>query len=74
MTNTETLPKSICVVVPAYNAAHLLPRVLAPLMDMLNAGEIEEVIVVDDCSPDNTAEVARDLGATVITTPQKTRM
>ncbi|MEE9426551.1 MAG: glycosyltransferase family 2 protein [Paracoccaceae bacterium] len=61
--------RSICVVVPAYNAAHLLPRVLQPLMAMLEAGEVQEVIVVDDCSPDNTAEVARELGARVIVTP-----
>ena len=61
---------SISVVVPAYRAAHLLPRVLAPLMAALAAGEVQEVIVVDDCSPDDTAEVARSLGATVIVTPR----
>ena len=67
MTQSE---KTICVVVPAYNAAHLLGRVLAPLMEMLDAGDVQEVIVVDDCSPDDTADVARGLGARVITTPQ----
>lgn len=61
--------KSIAVVVPAYNAAHLLPRVLAPLLKMRDEGEVQEVLVVDDCSPDNTAEVARSLGARVMVTP-----
>jgi GT2 family glycosyltransferase len=51
---------------PAYNAERLLPRVLAPLMAMQRRGEIAEVIVVDDVSPDNTAAIAGDLGARVI--------
>jgi GT2 family glycosyltransferase len=57
---------TISVVVPAFKAAHLLPRVLAPLMAMHRRGEVDEVIVVDDVSPDNTATVAGDLGARVI--------
>lgn len=57
---------SISVVVPAFRAAHLLPRVLAPLMAMHRRGEVEEVIVVDDVSPDETATIASDLGARVI--------
>lgn len=60
----------ISVVMPAYRAADLLPRVLAPLLDMQRAGEVEEVIVVDDRSPDDTAETARRLGARVLVTPQ----
>lgn len=62
--------KSICIIVPAFNAAHLLPRVLAPLLAMLASGEVQEVIVVDDCSADNTVEVAKGLGARVIRTSQ----
>ncbi len=60
---------TISVVMPAFNAAGLLPRVLAPLMAMQARGEVAEVIVVDDRSPDATAEVARGLGARVLTTP-----
>lgn len=61
---------TISVVMPAYRAEALMPRVLAPLLAMKARGEVAEVIVVDDQSPDATAEVARRLGATVLTTPQ----
>ncbi len=61
---------AISVVMPAFRAEHLLPRVLAPLIDMQRRGEISEVIVVDDQSPDGTAAVARALGARVLVTPK----
>ncbi len=61
---------TISVVMPAYNAAGLLPRVLAPLMAMQARGEVTEVLVVDDRSPDDTADVARSMGARVLVTPQ----
>lgn len=61
---------TISVVMPAYGAEALLPRVLAPLMALLARGEVAEVLVVDDRSPDNTAEVARAMGARVLVTPQ----
>ncbi|MEO6093131.1 MAG: glycosyltransferase [Novosphingobium sp.] len=57
---------AISAIVPAFRAAHLLPRVLAPLIALRDAGEISEVIVIDDVSPDDTAEVAERLGAQVI--------
>ena len=60
----------ISVIMPAYRAVHYLPRVLTPLMEMLEKGEVDEVIVVDDQSPDETAKVAADMGARVLTTPQ----
>lgn len=62
---------SISVVMPAYNAAHYMPVVLEPLLEMLNAGEISEIIVVDDQSSDDTAQVAADLGARVLTNPER---
>lgn len=60
----------ISVIMPAWGAERLMPRVLAPLMGMLSRGEVAEVIVVDDVSPDRTAEVARGLGARVLTMPK----
>ena len=43
---------------------------LPPLLNLLKRGEVTEVLVVDDQSPDDTAELARVMGATVLTTPQ----
>ncbi|MGB3148486.1 MAG: glycosyltransferase family 2 protein [Paracoccaceae bacterium] len=60
----------ISVIMPAYRAAHLLPRVLEPLCAMLRRGDIAELIVVDDRSPDDTARVAAEMGARVLVTPQ----
>ncbi len=66
----ETSQISISVVVPAYNASGYIRRVISPLLDMLKAGEVDEVLIVDDCSTDDTADIARDMGANVLKTPQ----
>lgn len=50
------------VVMPAYNAAATLKRTV----DDIPKNTVDEIIVVDDASTDNTAAVARDLGLTVI--------
>lgn len=54
----------ISVVVPAYNAAAFLPRCLKSIF--AQTLKPEEVIVVDDGSTDNTAALAAELGATVV--------
>jgi len=61
---------SISVVVPAYNASGYIRRVITPLLDMLKAGEVDEVLIVDDCSTDDTPKIAKEMGATVLKTPQ----
>ena len=53
----------ISVVIPARNEAARIAECLAPLQD---APGVYEVIVVDDESSDDTAVVARNLGATVV--------
>jgi len=68
MTSKQSL--SISVIMPAYKAAHLLERVLPPLLEMRASGAVAEVIVVDDQSPDDTAQKAREMGAEVLVTPQ----
>ena len=50
------------VVMPAYNAATTLRRTVADIPP----GTVDEILLVDDCSRDNTVEVARDLGLTVL--------
>jgi glycosyltransferase involved in cell wall biosynthesis len=50
------------VVMPAYNAANTLERTCNDLpMDV-----VDEVVIVDDCSTDNTVELATKLGLTVV--------
>jgi glycosyltransferase involved in cell wall biosynthesis len=55
-------------VMPAYNAATTLPRTVADIP----RGSVDEIVLVDDCSRDNTVEVARELGLTVITHERNT--
>ena len=52
----------VVAVMPAYNAAATLERTIADIP----AGSVHEIILVDDCSRDNTVEIARRLGLTVI--------
>ncbi len=60
---------TISAIMPAWRAEHLLDKVLPPLLNMRDRGELLEVIVVDDQSPDGTAQKAGDMGATVMITP-----
>ena len=64
---SSTLPVS--VVIPAYNRAHMLPRALESVAAQAPARPAE-VIVVDDGSADDTAEVAKRLGASVLRHPR----
>jgi dolichyl-phosphate beta-glucosyltransferase len=57
----------LSVVIPAYNESLRLPRTLAAISAFLASWPgTAEVLVVDDGSRDDTAAVARALGATVV--------
>ncbi len=50
--------KKVVIVLPAYNAAQTLAQTYAEIpMDV-----VDEVVLVDDASKDNTAELAKELG------------
>jgi glycosyltransferase involved in cell wall biosynthesis len=53
---------SIVVVMPAYNAAKTLERTVKGIPP----GTVDRIILVDDCSRDNTAALAESLGLDVI--------
>jgi glycosyltransferase involved in cell wall biosynthesis len=59
----------IYVVIPALNEEHSLPLVLADLAAL--PLDISEVVVVDNGSRDNTAQVARHAGASVLHEAQR---
>ncbi|HEY1848096.1 MAG TPA: glycosyltransferase family 2 protein [Opitutaceae bacterium] len=50
--------KKVCVVLPAYNAA----RTLRATIEGIDRSIADSVILVDDASTDNTAQIARSLG------------
>lgn len=52
----------VVVVMPAYNAASTIERTFKSIPE----GSVHEFYLIDDCSEDNTADVARSLGITVI--------
>lgn len=54
------------VVVPARNEARFITEVVATMPPF-----VDNVIVVDDASTDDTAKLARDAGATVISHPER---
>lgn len=57
---------TVTVIMPVYNGVSFIKQSLPPLVAMKERGEIQEVIVVDDTSSDETPEVARALGASVM--------
>ena len=54
--------KRVTVVLPAYNAESTLKRTV----DELDRGVVDDLIIVDDASTDNTIEAAEALGVTVV--------
>ena len=62
---SERAGATVAVVMPALNAA----RTIAQLVDEIPRDWVDEVIVVDDASTDETLEIARNLNVTVIWHP-----
>lgn len=57
------------VIIPAYNAASTLPECLESIYGQSCLERLVEVIVVDDASTDDTAEIALAYGCRVINSP-----
>lgn len=59
-----TASATLSLLIPAYNAADQLPRLLKSAQAQTH--KFDQIWVYDDCSTDNTPEVARRYGASVI--------
>jgi len=55
------------VIIPAFNEEGSVGRVVTNVLKM----KVREVVVIDDCSTDQTAEEARSAGATVVSLPER---
>ena len=62
--------KRVVVVMPAYNASKTLKKTYDEVMAQ---GVVDHVIVVDDASPDDTAEIASDLPDTTVIVHEQNR-
>jgi glycosyltransferase involved in cell wall biosynthesis len=58
--------KRVCVVLPAYRAA----KTLRQTVEELDRAVVDDIILVDDASPDDTVAVARELGLHSIVHPK----
>lgn len=63
------MPAPISIVIPTLNAADVLPATLASLMPALLNGLVQELIITDGGSTDQTLEIAEEVGARVVSGP-----
>jgi glycosyltransferase involved in cell wall biosynthesis len=50
-------PNTVTVIIPAYNAASTVARALASVL--MQSRPVDQIIVIDDCSTDDTAQIVR---------------
>lgn len=61
------LSPHLSVIIPAYNEGEMIEKTLSALILAINESGISaEILVSDDASTDNTAEIAHKYGATVV--------
>jgi len=56
------LKSKVLVIIPAFNEEESIGRVIKDIPESI----VEEVVVVNNCSTDDTEKIARDCGATVL--------
>lgn len=68
--DTRKGSSKLTVIIPAYNEANSIADTIRSLREQTLPAE--EIVVVDDCSSDATADVARGMGVKVICPPKNT--
>lgn len=58
------MDKTVSVIIPSYKYAHYLPECVASVR--AQTYPVKEIIIVNDGSPDNTSEVAKQLGVILV--------
>lgn len=66
MDSKKKIHTNISVIMPVYNGSSFLEQSLPPLVGMLRAKEIHELIVIDDGSEDKSVVIAKKLGAKIL--------
>jgi glycosyltransferase involved in cell wall biosynthesis len=66
--HVELTLKLLSIVIPAYNEEQFLATLLERIqaVDLTSLGVAKEIIVVDDCSRDRTAEIARSVPDVIV--------
>lgn len=59
----ESKSDSITILIPAFNESQTIQDTVAAVKGI---GRVTQILVIDDCSTDNTAELAKNAGAEVI--------
>lgn len=61
------MANSVSFIIPAYNEARLLPRCIRSIQSAAEDNRLRfEIVIADDASEDETAEIARSMGCTVV--------
>ena len=68
--DVSSAAKELTIIVPAYNEEKSVADTIKSLLSQTTPPK--EVVVINDCSTDNTAKVAKEAGATVVTPPSNT--
>jgi len=69
--NSQNPNPKIAIIIPAFNEASLIPRSLASINQVLESNKDAMVVIIDNNSTDETAEIAQFFGAKIIKEPKK---
>ena len=65
--------EKVCLVIPARNAGETIKECLEAALKIKAAGQLSRIIVVDDGSTDDTAQIVKNLSVDCISTEPRGR-